>query len=220
MDAVQQSRRPQLGPDPAEGARLPGAQSVDAGGAEPHHRGVRPQPLLLQSRQSRSAAPVYQRSSLAGGFRLGPDVRRTLQIIPLIVIISVLSFVIIELPPGDFVTMRIIELEQTGWTGWRAKGRPYPRRRRRDRPAHRAVRIGQDAAAAVGAGPRDRAHRNRQPDPGDAQHAAGRVAQAVRGHRAGQGRGRADSAVQVSRTHRHQPAHQHHRLAAAVHRFG
>ena len=41
-------------------------------------------------------------------------VRRTLQIIPLIVIISVLSFVIIELPPGDFVTMRIIELEQTG----------------------------------------------------------------------------------------------------------
>ena len=41
-------------------------------------------------------------------------VRRTLQIIPLIVIISVLSFVIIELPPGDLVTMRIIELEQTG----------------------------------------------------------------------------------------------------------
>ena len=41
-------------------------------------------------------------------------VRRTLQIIPLVVIISVLSFVIIELPPGDFVTMRIIELEQTG----------------------------------------------------------------------------------------------------------
>ena len=40
--------------------------------------------------------------------------RRTLQIIPLIVIISVLSFAIIELPPGDFVTMRIIELEQTG----------------------------------------------------------------------------------------------------------
>ena len=76
------------------------------------------------------------------------------------------------------------------------------------------------AAAAVGAGSRDRAHRNRQPDPGDAQHAAGRVAQAVRGHRAGQGRGRADPAVQVSRTHRHQPADQHHRLAAAVHRFG
>ena len=41
-------------------------------------------------------------------------IRRTLQIIPLIVIISVLSFAIIELPPGDFVTMRIIELEQTG----------------------------------------------------------------------------------------------------------
>ena len=41
-------------------------------------------------------------------------IRRTLQIIPLIMIISVLSFAIIELPPGDFVTMRIIELEQTG----------------------------------------------------------------------------------------------------------
>ena len=40
--------------------------------------------------------------------------RRTFQIIPLIVIISVLSFAIIELPPGDFVTMRIVELEQTG----------------------------------------------------------------------------------------------------------
>ena len=40
--------------------------------------------------------------------------RRTLQIIPLIVVISVLSFAIIELPPGDYVTMRIIELEQTG----------------------------------------------------------------------------------------------------------
>ena len=76
------------------------------------------------------------------------------------------------------------------------------------------------AAAAVGAGPGDRAHRHRQPDPGDAQHAVGRVAQAVRGHRARQGRGRADPAVQVSRAHRHQPAHQHHRLAAAVHRFG
>ena len=37
-----------------------------------------------------------------------------LQIIPLIVIISVLSFAIIELPPGDYVTMRIVELEQTG----------------------------------------------------------------------------------------------------------
>ncbi len=40
--------------------------------------------------------------------------RRTLQIISLIVIISVLSFAIIELPPGDYVTMRIVELEQTG----------------------------------------------------------------------------------------------------------
>ena len=29
-------------------------------------------------------------------------------------IISVLSFAIIELPPGDYVTMRIVELEQTG----------------------------------------------------------------------------------------------------------
>ena len=45
---------------------------------------------------------------------LGYILRRTLQIIPLIVVISVISFGIIELPPGDYVTMRIVELEQTG----------------------------------------------------------------------------------------------------------
>jgi peptide/nickel transport system permease protein len=41
-------------------------------------------------------------------------VQRVLQFIPLLFIISVLTFGIIELPPGDFLTMHIIQLEQSG----------------------------------------------------------------------------------------------------------
>lgn len=41
-------------------------------------------------------------------------VQRVLQFIPLLFIISVLTFGIIELPPGDFLTMHIIQLEQAG----------------------------------------------------------------------------------------------------------
>lgn len=40
--------------------------------------------------------------------------RRILQIIPLLIIISIISFVIIELPPGDFLTMYISQLQQSG----------------------------------------------------------------------------------------------------------
>ena len=40
--------------------------------------------------------------------------RRVVQIIPLLVILSVLIFIIIDLPPGDFLTMRIIQLQQSG----------------------------------------------------------------------------------------------------------
>jgi len=39
---------------------------------------------------------------------------RILDLIPLLVIISVLTFAIIELPPGDYLTMYIIQLEQSG----------------------------------------------------------------------------------------------------------
>ena len=40
--------------------------------------------------------------------------RRCLLMIPLLVMISVISFIIIQLPPGDFLTTRMIQLAQTG----------------------------------------------------------------------------------------------------------
>lgn len=41
-------------------------------------------------------------------------IKRILQIIPLLFLISILSFVIIELPPGDFLSSRIVQLRQQG----------------------------------------------------------------------------------------------------------
>ena len=41
-------------------------------------------------------------------------VQRLLQFIPLLLIISVLTFALIELPPGDYLTMYIIQLENAG----------------------------------------------------------------------------------------------------------
>lgn len=41
-------------------------------------------------------------------------IRRVVQLIPILAILSIISFVIIELPPGDFVTMRIAELKLAG----------------------------------------------------------------------------------------------------------
>ncbi len=40
--------------------------------------------------------------------------RRFLQLIPLLLALSVIIFVVIELPPGDYLTMHILQLEQTG----------------------------------------------------------------------------------------------------------
>ncbi len=45
---------------------------------------------------------------------LGYVIRRIFQIIPLLVMISILSFVIIELPPGDYLTSYIMRLEESG----------------------------------------------------------------------------------------------------------
>ena len=39
---------------------------------------------------------------------------RVLQFVPLLLMISVLTFAIIELPPGDYLTMHIYQLEQAG----------------------------------------------------------------------------------------------------------
>ena len=41
-------------------------------------------------------------------------IQRILQLIPLLFVLSVIVFVIIELPPGDYLTMRILELQQSG----------------------------------------------------------------------------------------------------------
>jgi peptide/nickel transport system permease protein len=41
-------------------------------------------------------------------------IQRVLQFIPLLAVISVLTFALIELPPGDYLTMYIIRLEQQG----------------------------------------------------------------------------------------------------------
>lgn len=41
-------------------------------------------------------------------------IRRLLQMIPLLAGISVISFVIIELPPGDYLSTVIEELRRTG----------------------------------------------------------------------------------------------------------
>ena len=41
-------------------------------------------------------------------------IRRIITIIPLMILISVVSFIIIELPPGDWVTVRVQQLRNTG----------------------------------------------------------------------------------------------------------
>ena len=48
--------------------------------------------------------------------------KRLLALIPLLIIISVLSFLIIELPPGDYVTRYIADLEMKGHTAAPDKG--------------------------------------------------------------------------------------------------
>ena len=39
-------------------------------------------------------------------------IRRLLLAIPTLILISIISFVIIQLPPGDYLTQKIAELEQ------------------------------------------------------------------------------------------------------------
>ena len=41
-------------------------------------------------------------------------IRRIIILIPLLLIISIISFVIIQLPPGDFLTMHILQLQKAG----------------------------------------------------------------------------------------------------------
>ena len=43
--------------------------------------------------------------------------RRLLHMVPLLLAISIISFIVINLPPGDYLTVKILELESRGDTG-------------------------------------------------------------------------------------------------------
>ena len=43
-------------------------------------------------------------------------VKRLLQLIPLLFVISLVTFFVIELPPGDYLTSRILRLREAGGT--------------------------------------------------------------------------------------------------------
>jgi peptide/nickel transport system permease protein len=45
---------------------------------------------------------------------VGYILRRILQVVPLLIALSIVSFLIIELPPGDYLTSLILRLEQSG----------------------------------------------------------------------------------------------------------
>ena len=62
--------------------------------------------------------------------------RRLLYIIPVLLIISVLSFIIIELPPGDFLTSKIMELQKQGTKVSEDQIAAMRQRYRLDRPAY------------------------------------------------------------------------------------
>ena len=52
--------------------------------------------------------------SLSGVYMLAFIVQRILLMIPMLVAISILSFVIIQLPPGDFLTSYVAQLRKEG----------------------------------------------------------------------------------------------------------
>lgn len=67
---------------------------------------------------------------------LGYIIRRILQIIPLIIALTVIVFVIIQLPPGDFMTTVIQQMELSGTVVEQAEIQALRARFRLDRPPH------------------------------------------------------------------------------------
>lgn len=63
-------------------------------------------------------------------------IRRIIQLIPTIFLISLISFVIINLPPGDYLTSYIAELEAQGHTGAREQVKTLEQRYRLDQPIY------------------------------------------------------------------------------------
>ncbi len=66
---------------------------------------------------------------------IGYIVQRVLSTIPTLVLIVVVGFIIIELPPGDYLTYRIQELESQGHTGAQEEIAALEKRYGLDRPA-------------------------------------------------------------------------------------
>ena len=62
--------------------------------------------------------------------------RRVLLIIPTVLLISILTFFVIELPPGDYVTSRMMELEMQGTPGTAAQREAMTRQYALDRPGY------------------------------------------------------------------------------------
>ena len=63
-------------------------------------------------------------------------IRRIIQLVPTLILISIISFVIINLPPGDYMTTYIAELESQGHTGAREQVMMLEQRYGLDRPIY------------------------------------------------------------------------------------
>lgn len=63
-------------------------------------------------------------------------VRRVIQLVPLLVLVSVISFMLIQLPPGDYLTMYIIQMEQAGTEVSEAEIARLTRQYGLDKPLH------------------------------------------------------------------------------------
>ncbi len=63
-------------------------------------------------------------------------VNRVLMIIPTLIVISMISFVIIQLPPGDYLTTYMTRLQQSGYTVDQSEIDALNRRYGLDRPIH------------------------------------------------------------------------------------
>lgn len=62
--------------------------------------------------------------------------RRLAHMIPLLLAISIISFIVINLPPGDYLTVKILELESRGDTGARRIIEQWKERYGLDKPLH------------------------------------------------------------------------------------
>lgn len=76
-------------------------------------------------------------TSVKGGSRMFQYlVNRVLMIIPTLIVISMISFVIIQLPPGDYLTTYMARLQQSGYTVDQSEIDALNRRYGLDRPMH------------------------------------------------------------------------------------